>query len=357
MARALELARRAPFTSPNPRVGAVLVRDGVVLAEGHHEGAGSPHAEVRALAGIDAAGATLYVNLEPCNHQGRTPPCAPALVRAGVRRVVAAHHDPDPRVDGRGFAHLRAQGVEVVAGVLAEDAARLNAPYLHLRRTGRPLLTLKLALSLDGRLAAPDGSARWITGPETRERVHRRRAEVDAVLVGAGTVLSDDPRLTARQRDSVVVGAHQPTRVVADALGRVPPSARVFAPGADVIVATTERASYEAQTAWKEAGAEVEVLPERAGGVDLRALLARLGERPMLEVLCEGGAGLATSLLAQDLVDRLELHFGPLLLGTGGPSLGDLGVRTLGDAPRWRAVEVERSGADVILALERGAVH
>jgi diaminohydroxyphosphoribosylaminopyrimidine deaminase/5-amino-6-(5-phosphoribosylamino)uracil reductase len=349
MARALELARRAPFTSPNPRVGAVAVLRGEIVGEGWHEGAGTPHAEVMAVTGRDAVETTVYVNLEPCNHHGRTPPCAPALVAAGVRRVVAAHEDPDPRVSGRGFAYLRNHGVVVRSGVLAAEAARLNAAYLHHARTGRPLVSLKLALSLDGRLAAPDGSARWITDRATRARVHGRRSEVDAVIVGAGTVLADDPRLTARHDDGA---ARQPARVIVDTTGRIPPAARVLAPGAEVIVATTSLASHEVQTAWKEAGAEVAVLPRGGGGVDLGALLAFLGERPMVEVLCEGGARLATSLLAERLVDRLELHYGPVLLGEGGPSLGRLGITTMGEAGRWSFVEIARSDRDAVVVLE-----
>jgi diaminohydroxyphosphoribosylaminopyrimidine deaminase/5-amino-6-(5-phosphoribosylamino)uracil reductase len=350
MRRALELARSWPHASPNPRVGAVVVRDGRVVAEGRHEGAGTPHAEMKALDGVDASGATLYVNLEPCDHHGRTPPCAPALVAAGIVRVVAAHEDPDPRVRGRGFAALERRGVDVTTGVLAAEAGATNAPYLHHARTGLPLVSLKLATSLDGRLSAPDGSARWITGPEARARVHARRAEVDAVVVGAGTIVADDPLLTARG-DASRAGV-QPARVVVDALGRVSPEARVFARGTDVIVATTDRCPHERQTAWKETGAEVAVFPEGPGGVDLGALLRWLGERPMLDVMCEGGARLATSLLSQDLVDRLEVHLGPVLLGRGGASLGDLGVATMADARRWQLVEVERNGDDAVMVLE-----
>jgi diaminohydroxyphosphoribosylaminopyrimidine deaminase/5-amino-6-(5-phosphoribosylamino)uracil reductase len=337
-----------------------VVRDGVVVAEGRHEGAGTPHAEMRALDGIDATGATLYVNLEPCDHHGRTPPCAPALAAAGVVRVVTAHEDPDPRVRGRGFAALARAGVEVTNGVLAEEAARINAGYLHHARTGLPLVALKLASSLDGRLAARDGSARWITGPLTRAGVHARRAEVDAVMVGAGTVLADDPRLTARGdplRSSPgaiaePIARPQPTRVVVDGSGRVSAEARVFGTGEGVIVATTDRCPHEVQTSWKETGAEVAVFPAGPGGVDLGALLRWLGERPMLEVMCEGGAHLATSLVAGGLVDRLELHIGPVLLGAGGAALGDIGIATMPDAARWRLVEVSRSGDDAVLVLE-----
>lgn len=330
MSQALELAASAALTSPNPRVGAVVVRDGVVVGRGRHDGAGHPHAEAVALRGIDAGGATLYVNLEPCSHRGRTPPCAPAVVDAGIERVVAAMKDPDERVAGRGLDYLRAQGVDVTLGVLETDARHLNAAFIHHRRLGRPLVTLKLALSVDGRLTAPDGSSQWITGAEQRAAVHRRRAQVDAILVGAGTVLTDDPSLTARE-----VGAtRQPARVVVDARGVVAPDARTIAGPGEAIVATTAGCPHELQTAYKERGADVVVLEEAPEGVDLRALLAHLGARGHLEVYCEGGAELGSSLLRAGLVARLELYYGPVVLG-GGRALEDLGVTTLTEAPRW----------------------
>lgn len=347
MSRALELARSVPFTSPNPRVGAVVVRDGVVLGEGAHLGAGHPHAESGALEGTDAAGATLYVTLEPCAHRGRTPPCAPALVDAGVARVVVALTDPDGRVAGKGLDHLRAHGVEVTSGVLESDARRVNAAYIHQRETGLPLLTLKLALTLDGRLGAPDGSSRWITGPEARALVHERRAQVDAVLVGAGTVLADDPALTARDVDA----PRQPVRIIADARGRVSPEARSVAAPGESIVATTSLCPHDRQTAYKERGAEVLVLDEDESGVDLQGLMAWLGRRGYLEVLCEGGPTLATSLLQRDLVGRLELFYGPLLIGEG-PALGDLGVATMSEAVSWRLTDTRRVGPDVFCALD-----
>jgi diaminohydroxyphosphoribosylaminopyrimidine deaminase/5-amino-6-(5-phosphoribosylamino)uracil reductase len=349
MARALELARRPAFTSPNPKVGAVVVRAGEILGEGWHEGAGTPHAEIQALDGIDARGATLYINLEPCVHHGRTPPCAPELVSAGIARVIAAMEDPDERVRGGGFDYLRSHGIEVVSGVLADEARLLNAAYLHHKITGRPFVTLKLALSLDGRLAAPDRSARWITKEAARARVHTRRLEVDAVLIGAGSVIDDDPELTVR----AVPAPRQPARVIVDSKGRVPPKRKVFAPGAQVIVATTAHSSHDVQTAWKEAGAEVVVLPAGTSGIELEALLADLGGRGFVEIYCEGGAELATSLLARDLVDRLEFHYGSIILGRGGPELGELGVRTMADALGFRTVQVETLDGDILVTLAR----
>ncbi|MDP9224674.1 MAG: bifunctional diaminohydroxyphosphoribosylaminopyrimidine deaminase/5-amino-6-(5-phosphoribosylamino)uracil reductase RibD [Actinomycetota bacterium] len=324
MREAIALARMVPTASPNPRVGAVVVKDHKVIGRGAHRGAGTAHAETVALGGIDAAGATLYVTLEPCSFSGRTPPCAPAVASAGIAQVVAAMEDPDARVRGRGFATLTEAGVDVTVGVLEDAARRINIPFIHQRSTGLPFLILKLALTLDGRLAASDGSSRWITSPETRVLVHEERARSDAILVGAGTVISDNPSLSVRHVDAV----RQPTRVVVDARGRVPASAVLFgsADDAPVIVATTDSSSHDVQTSWKETGAEVLVLERSDEGVDLRHLLRELGSRDLLQVYCEGGAALATSLMKQDLVDRLQLHYGPKIAGGDGPSIADLGL-------------------------------
>ncbi len=382
MRRALEFARGPAFASPNPRVGAVIVRDGTVIGEGAHHGPGTPHAEAAALAtgrlgerprmatgrlgerprmatgrlgerprmeGVDARGSTLYVTLEPCNHHGKTPPCAPALVAAGVARVVAAMEDPDPLVSGSGFEVLRRGGIEVECGLLRDEAERLNLAYLHHRRTGRAFVSLKLALTLDGRTTAPDGSSQWITGPEARKIVHARRLECDAVLVGAGTVVADDPRLTVRD----VPAPRQPVRVVADAHGRVSAGAAIFREArGGCIAATTASCPHDAQIAWKEAGAEVLVLPEDERGIDLRALVEALGARGMTEVFCEGGPRLGSSLIGSGLVGRLEVHYGPLLTG-GGLALEDLGVTAMSDALRFRIDGTERAGNDLLVTLVR----
>jgi len=351
MSRAIALAADVAFASSNPRVGAVLVRAGQVIAEAAHRGAGTPHAEALALAGADATGATLYVTLEPCTHHGRTPPCAPAIVEAGVAKVVVAIEDPDQRVAGRGIAYLREHGVEIELGPGAPEAIALNEAYLHHRRTGRPLVTLKLALSLDGKMAASDGSSRWITGDDTRREVHRLRARSDGILVGAGTVLADDPLFTARD----VAAERQPVRVIVDSSGRVPSDAAVFGPG-EVIVMTGVGSTDEARTAWKAAGAEVVVVDQRrAGEVDLQAVIENLGGRGWLELLCEGGAELATSLLRDDLVDRLVLHYGPVTVGDDGLGIGSLGVASMSDARRWRTLDVGRIGEDAIVTLGRDA--
>ena len=349
MRRALDLARRASFTSPNPKVGCVLVRDGDTLGEGHHAGAGSPHAEIVALrSASETRGATAYVTLEPCTHDGRTPPCAPALIEAGIERVVVAMSDPDARVGGKGVEQLARAGVEVVTGVLEPEALILNRTYIHHRLTGRPFVSLKLALSLDGRLAAPDGSARWITGPGARGATHLRRMEADAVVVGSGTALADDPALTVRD----VAATRQPARVLVDSSGRTPPSARIFGDG-DVVVVTTDASSHEAQTGWKETGAEVLVAPRSADGVDLAAMLDVLGQRDWLELYVEGGGRFATSLLKADLVDRLDIHHGPVILGRGGPEIGDIAVATMDNARSWRLMSTEAIDDDVLLSYER----
>jgi diaminohydroxyphosphoribosylaminopyrimidine deaminase/5-amino-6-(5-phosphoribosylamino)uracil reductase len=366
MERALALAEGGRGrVSPNPMVGAVLVRDGRVVGEGFHRAAGRAHAEAEALAaaGAGAAGATCYVTLEPCAHHGRTPPCADALVAAGVARVVAAVQDPDPRVDGAGLARLRAAGVTVELGLGAEAATTQNAAYLTHRRLGRPRVTLKAAASLDGKVAAPDGSSRWITGPAARADAHRLRAEADAVMVGAGTALADDPRLTVRLPGWA---GRQPLRVLVDAAGRVGPGGHLFDTEAETLVATTPAAPATAVDAWKAAGAEVLICAEQtvmAGGgsggalgglpvgraVDLEDLARALGERGVLELLVEGGPRLQASLWAAGLADRLVWYLAPLAIGgQAAPGLlGGHGAATLADARRLRLASADRLGDDL----------
>jgi diaminohydroxyphosphoribosylaminopyrimidine deaminase/5-amino-6-(5-phosphoribosylamino)uracil reductase len=364
MGRAVALAEGGRgATSPNPMVGAVLVRDGRVVGEGFHQAAGTAHAEAAALAaaGDLAAGATCYVTLEPCAHHGRTPPCADALVAAGVARVVAAMADPDPRVDGAGLARLRAAGVEVVTGPGAEAAATQNAAYLTHRRLGRPRVTLKAAASLDGKVAAPDGTSQWITGPDARADGHRLRAEADAVLVGAGTALADDPRLTVRLPGHA---GRQPLRVLADATGRVGPGGHLFDGEAPTLVATTPAAPAAAVDAWKAAGAEVLICTQArgtvgggSGGVDLEDLLRALAARGVLELLVEGGPTLQAGLWAAGLADRLVWYLAPLAIGgAGAPGLlGGAGAATLADARRLRLASVDRLGDDLRIVAFPGS--
>jgi diaminohydroxyphosphoribosylaminopyrimidine deaminase / 5-amino-6-(5-phosphoribosylamino)uracil reductase len=338
------------------------VADGRVVGEGYHRAPGEPHAEVAALAaaGPAAAGATCYVTLEPCAHQGRTPPCADALLQAGVARVVAALPDPDPRVDGAGLQRLRTAGVPVEVGVGAAAAAEQNAAYLTHRRLGRPRVTLKAAASLDGKVAAPDGSSQWITGPAARADAHRLRAEADAVAVGAGTALADDPRLTAR-----LPGYHgrQPLRVLVDAAGRVGAGGHLFDAAAPTLVATTAHAPAGAVAAWKRAGAEVLVCPEAplgegGRGVDLAALAAALGRRGVLELLVEGGPRLHAGFWAAGLADRLVWYLAPLVIGgDGAPGLlRGGGAPTLTAARPLRIASVERLGADLRVVAYPDAV-
>jgi diaminohydroxyphosphoribosylaminopyrimidine deaminase/5-amino-6-(5-phosphoribosylamino)uracil reductase len=353
MQRAIELARGVRRgTAPNPWVGAVVVRDGAVVGEGATSPPGGPHAEVHALraAGGAAAGATVYVTLEPCSHHGRTPPCAEGLVDAGVARVVVAMEDPDPRVAGRGIAALRDAGVRVDVGVGAAEAARLLAPYAHHRRTGRAYAWLKTATSLDGRVAAADGTSRWITGEAARADGHRLRADSQAVIVGAGTALADRPALTARDVDPLP--PHQPTRVLLDALGRVPADGPLFDTTlAPTLVVTTERASASALDGWRAAGAKVEVVePGPGGGVDLAATLALLGANGVLQALVEGGPQVHGALVDAGLADSLSAYVAGTLLGPAGlASFAFPGPATLAAATRWELVDVTKLGADARL--------
>jgi diaminohydroxyphosphoribosylaminopyrimidine deaminase/5-amino-6-(5-phosphoribosylamino)uracil reductase len=312
MARALELAALGmDTTTPNPRVGCVLVREGVVVGEGWHRRAGEPHAEVHALeaAGAAARGATAYVSLEPCSHHGRTPPCADALVRAGVARVVAAMADPNPRVAGAGLERLRAAGIAVQCGLLEAQAHELNVGFVSRMSRGRPWLRVKIAASLDGKTALPNGASQWITGPEARRDGHRWRARSCAVLTGIGTLRDDDPRLTVRD----VPAERQPLRVVVDSRLRIPLDARILE-GGGVVVATALRDEARA-AALVSAGAAVWVLPDAGGKVDLAALMRRLAEAGVNEVLAEAGINLHSALFAAGLVDELVLYYAPRLLG------------------------------------------
>lgn len=355
MARALALAERGRQTAPpNPWVGCVVVRAGDLVGEGFHRAAGEPHAEAHALraAGDAARGATAYVTLEPCSHVGRTPPCADALIAAGVERVVVALLDPDSRVSGQGVERLRAAGLRVDLGVGAEAATAALAPYLHQRRTGRAYCLLKVAASLDGRTAAADGTSRWITGPTARADVHRLRAASQAVVVGAGTALSDRPALTARDVEPPV--ERQPLRVLLDALGRVPADGPLFDRSlARTLVLTTDAAPGGRREEWQAAGADVLILPEGTGGVDLEAALRALAGRGVLQALVEGGPLLAGALVRARLVDRLVVYLGPLLLGSEGrPLVAGPSPTTLEQAWRWRLVEATRWGEDLRLDYE-----
>lgn len=359
MRQALALAAQGlGRTSPNPAVGAVVVRDGQVVGEGWHRAAGEPHAEVEALqaAGARARGATLYVSLEPCSHYGRTPPCTEALIRAGVSRVVYACADCDERCAGQAAPALRAAGIEVVAGVLEGEARRLNEAYFKFKQTGRPFVTLKLALTLDGRCATRAGDSRWITSEEARRRVHQLRDQADAVMVGSGTVLTDDPRLTVR-----LVKPHdgrQPVRVVIDPQGLTRAHWLYQEPGRAILV--MDRRTYEESVdcggGLLRGGDNLEILLLNApgGNFDLEEVLRSLGERNLVSILLEGGPTLAGSFLRQGLVDKLIFFYAPKLLldeQARGPRVPGLEVAKIAEALNYQIDAAERVGPDLMVTL------
>jgi diaminohydroxyphosphoribosylaminopyrimidine deaminase/5-amino-6-(5-phosphoribosylamino)uracil reductase len=331
MARALALATQGRgLTSPNPMVGAVVVQAGVLIAEGFHERAGGPHAEAAALtrAGARARGATLYVNLEPCNHSGRTPPCAAAIVRAGIRRVVSATRDPNPRVTGGGAAALAAAGVEVTTGVLEREARELNRVFFTAIERQRPHVTIKWAMTLDGKIAAFDRRSRWITGPAARLEAHRLRSQSDAIVTGIGTVLADDPVLTVRLDRP---WPREPYRVVVDSRARFPLAAAMLSAGTRgrILVAVGEDAPASRVAALESAGVTVLQCKSREGHVDVLDLCSQLHALDVTAVLLEAGSGLGGAFLDAGLVDRVAVFIAPMLLGgVGAP--GPIGGAGLG---------------------------
>lgn len=355
MARALELARRANYrTSPNPMVGALLIRDGVVVGEGHHTHAGAAHAEVLALdqAGPLARGATLWVTLEPCSTTGRTGPCTERILAAGVAEVRVATLDPSPEINGHGVAQLRAAGLGVQVGEREDEAKALIREFSHWVSTGLPLVTLKFAMSLDGKVATVGGDSQWITSDLGRARGHQLRSQHDAIMVGSGTVLADDPQLTARNGDE---GGRQPLRVIVDSRLRTPADAKVLrTAGGEVLVATAGEPDPGRRRALEQAGAEILVLPAEEGKVSLGALLRGLGERQVTSLLVEGGPTLLGSFLTQRLGNRIAAFVAPILLGgVGAPGpFGGLGAATLDQSWRAEALHAEAVGPDLLLTAE-----
>jgi diaminohydroxyphosphoribosylaminopyrimidine deaminase/5-amino-6-(5-phosphoribosylamino)uracil reductase len=352
MRTALALARRGlGAVWPNPAVGCVIINQGCVVGRGWTQPGGRPHAETEALrrAGQAARGATAYVSLEPCCHWGRTAPCADALIHAGVRRVVVAAEDPDPRVGGNGIARLRAAGLVVDTGLGAEEAVEVNAGFLTRLALGRPLVTLKLATSLDGRIATGSGESQWITGPPARARGHALRSADDAIMVGTETVLADDPQLTCRLPG---LGQRSPVRVVLDRRLRIPSSAAVIADARQTPtwILTLRSADAARRTALLAAGATlIDVDPDSNEQIDLVAALAALGERGVTRLLIEGGARLAAALLRARLVDRLAWFHAPLLIGGDGtPAVAALGLGRLADAPGFERLSVAQVGDDLL---------
>jgi diaminohydroxyphosphoribosylaminopyrimidine deaminase/5-amino-6-(5-phosphoribosylamino)uracil reductase len=347
MALALEWAAKGMnITTPNPRIGCVIVRDGVVIGAGHTQPAGQAHAEIQALRdaeerGNDVRGATAYVTLEPCSHHGRTPPCSDALVRAGLGRVVAAMVDPNPLVAGRGLGQLQAAGIEVASGVLAAEAHELNIGFFKRMTQGRPWVRLKTAASLDGATALESGESQWITGPDARADGHAWRARACAILTGIGTVKADDPQLTVRGIDT----PRQPRRVIVDSKLDIPLGARILEGEACWIVAAVPNVGKEA--ALREAGHDVIMLPNAAGKVDLPALMLELGRREINELHVEAGAKLNASLVREGCVDELLVYLAPSLIGPGQGMFALPPLARLADKRELRFHEVKQVGADV----------
>ncbi len=351
MREALRIARNATGrTSPNPLVGAVIVRDGIIVAEGWHREAGTPHAEIHALrmAGELAKGATLYVTLEPCSHFGRTGPCSEAVIRAGIRRVVVGMQDPNPKVSGGGIARLRDAGIEVVCGVLEDEARQLNEPFLKWITTGLPLVAMKVGMTLDGKIATAAGKSRWITNEASRLRTHELRNVYDGILVGIGTVLADHPSLTTRLPDRT---GRNPVRIVVDSQARIPLDTTLLTDGAaKTLIAVTEQAAPERVEALRKAGAEV-IFCGAGPEVDLRLLMRELGRRDILSVLVEGGGTLHFSMLQEGLVDKVYAFIAPKLVGgrTALTAVEGEGFTELSDAVELEQVRTELLDGDVLL--------
>jgi len=363
MKQVLRLAERGRGrTAPNPIVGAILVRGGEVVGEGYHARAGEAHAEISALreAGCRAQGATLYINLEPCTHYGRTPPCAPRVVEAGVTGVIIGMEDPNPRVKGRGIESLRRAGLQVRVGVLEEECQRANEAFCKYIVEREPFVILKVASTLDGKIATRTGVSKWITGETSRRFVHRLRNEVDGVLVGIGTILKDDPLLTTRMG-----GGRDPYRILLDSRLKVPEHARVLDESPSrVIIATTRRAPKERMERLKRRGVRIFAFDSREGRVDLKACLKKLAEIGIMTLLVEGGSRVNGSFLKAKAVDKFYFFFAPRWIGDprapgifGGPGR-DLGIKDLSEATRLKNVRMRRLGEDFLFEgyIEKGKI-
>jgi diaminohydroxyphosphoribosylaminopyrimidine deaminase / 5-amino-6-(5-phosphoribosylamino)uracil reductase len=353
MARAIELAAsRRGQVSPNPAVGAVLTRDGRVTGEGVTQPPGGPHAEIEAIrqAGPLARGSTLYVTLEPCSHHGRTPPCTDAIVSAGIARVVCAITDPDEHVRGAGIEQLRAAGIPVDIGSHEAEVCEMLGGYLNHRRIGIPRVTVKFAASLDGKIGTFTGDSRWISGPDTLAWAHDERTHIDAIAVGINTVLIDNPQLTARPIGRET-GAHQPLRVVVDSRGQTPPEAAVLHGSSPTLIATTQLSRSLWREEVQDRGAEIVLLPCSEDHVDLRSLIALLGDRGCLDLLVEGGGVLIGALFDAGLVDRVQAVIAPMIVGGAAAptAVAGRGVERMVDALRLCDVSVQRLGSDLLV--------
>ncbi|MBI5644111.1 MAG: bifunctional diaminohydroxyphosphoribosylaminopyrimidine deaminase/5-amino-6-(5-phosphoribosylamino)uracil reductase RibD [Deltaproteobacteria bacterium] len=348
MRTALGLARKGiGRTSPNPAVGAVAVKNNRIIAKGFHRKAGEPHAEIEAIraASEDVKGATLYVTLEPCCHFGRTPPCTDALIQSGIKEVVVGQTDPNPKVGGKGIERLRAAGIKVTSGILEDECRAINDPWTKYITRRIPFVALKLASSLDGRIAAGGGDSKWITGETSRRLVHRMRSSFDAVMVGINTVIKDDPELTVR-----LVKGKNPLRVILDSSLKIPLGARVFKDTAGLVIFTTRLASPAKIKKVSALGAKVIIVPRSDSGLDLKRVLKELGKMEVTSVLVEGGGLLAASLIKHGLADKFLFFISPMIIGGDGvPSIGPMGLKRLINAPRLTNIIVRRIGDDILI--------
>jgi len=353
MKKALRLARRGlGKTSPNPMVGAVIVKDGHVIGKGYHQRFGGNHAEINAIqdASENLSGATIYVTLEPCCHYGKTPPCVDAVIKNGFSRVVIGNRDPNPLVSGKSIEKLKQRGIEITTGVLEEDCRQLNEAFFKHITTGIPLVTLKYAQTLDGRIATTTGSSQWISSPKFLKRAHQLRAANDAIMVGINTLLADDSELTVR-----LARGRNPARIVLDSRLRIPLDAKIIRTldAAPVIVATTNLADADKATLLREKGVEVLITGrDKSGGIDLRELLKVMGQRGIASVLVEGGASVITSLLQQKLVDKLVIAVAPKILGKGIEAIGDLNIRDISQAMPASFLKTYRLGEDLVIEAD-----
>ena len=350
MRRAISLAMQGRLSAPpNPWVGCVIVKHGQIIGEGYHQRAGEPHAETIALqqAGQNAKGATVYVTLEPCAHFGRTPPCVNALINAQVSQVMVGLMDPDLRVSGKGIEQLEKAGIFVKKDLLSNENHSMLEPYLHHRKTGRPFCIAKAGVSMDGRIAASNGSSQWITCPEARADVHQLRAESQAILIGTSTAIHDNPSLTAR--DVSFVPPRQPLRVILDAKGRVRPQSPLFDPSlAPTLVVTSSDCDPAFLDLWKQNGADIFVAPKASNGIDLCTVMDELGKRRILQLLVEGGGTLLTSMLKAKLIDCFQLYVGPCILGDNGvPLFKNFSIPSMQEAIRMEMKSSKNFGSTV----------
>ena len=355
MERAICLAKLAlGQVSPNPAVGAIVVKDGVIVGQGYTQPPGSAHAEVIALqqAGGQARGGVMYVTLEPCCHYGRTPPCSQAIIAAGISEVHLAMIDPNPLVSGKGKEELEREGIKVYVGEHEEEAKEVNEAYIKYITTGIPFITVKFAMSLDGKIATKSGDSRWITGHEARRYVHYLRYTTDAIMTGVNTVLADDPQLTSRCGDKGGRTRKQPLRVIVDSKGRTPPTARVFSEPGQVLLALGQHIQPDEEEAFEQRGAELVALPSEDGMVDLGKLLKLLGEREITSVLVEGGGTLIGSLFDQGLVDKVVAFIAPIIIGGEGArtAVTGKGIDKVVDSIKLKRVTTRSYDQDLMLS-------